>query len=103
MNFVDNAEDEYNELDLKERLKNIDIQKNIEEIDSLVELNQKLNDYIEKYNYLVSKTHLQDILYYNIEKPYDENLLFKNDIVFKKLSSGKIRRYFSFLLIYFSN
>jgi len=40
---------------------------------------------------------LQPKIYFISDKPYDENLLFKNDIFFKKLSTGKIRRYFSVL------
>lgn len=36
-------------------------------------------------------------IYYFSESPYDEDLLFKNNIIFKKVSAGKIRRYFSVL------
>ena len=40
---------------------------------------------------------LQPKIYFVSDQPYEENLLFKNDIVFKQLSTGKIRRYFSLL------
>ena len=43
------------------------------------------------------KKFLQPDIYYVADQPYDENLLFKNDIIFKKLSSGKVRGYFSIL------
>lgn len=33
------------------------------------------------------------------ENPYDKNLLLQNNILFKKIRAGKIRRYFSFLNI----
>lgn len=38
---------------------------------------------------------LQPNIFFVSDKPYDEDLLFKNNIIFKKLASGKIRRYFS--------
>lgn len=34
-------------------------------------------------------------LYYIADKPYDEEALFANDIIFLKASAGKVRRYFS--------
>ena len=40
---------------------------------------------------------LQPKIYYVSDQSYDEDLLFKNEIIFKKLSSGKMRRYFSIL------
>ncbi len=36
-------------------------------------------------------------LYYIADKPYDEEALFKNDIIFIKAPAGKVRRYFSIL------
>lgn len=38
---------------------------------------------------------LQPDIYFVSDQPYDEDLLFKNNIIFKELSTGKIRRYFS--------
>lgn len=38
-------------------------------------------------------------LYYLADKPYDEEALFANDIVFLKAPAGKMRRYFSLLNI----
>ena len=38
-------------------------------------------------------------LVYMAEHPYDKNILLQNGIKFKKIYSGKIRRYFSFLNI----
>lgn len=38
---------------------------------------------------------LEPDLYYLSTEPYDETALFENSITFKKITSGKIRRYFS--------
>lgn len=43
------------------------------------------------------KKLLQPRIYYAAPEPYDKELLFKLDVKFKKVSSGKIRRYFSLL------
>lgn len=43
------------------------------------------------------KKLLQPEIFYVAEDPYDEDLLFRNNIVFKRLSSGKLRGYFSVL------
>jgi len=43
------------------------------------------------------KKLLQPDIFYVAEDPYDADLLFKNDITYKKLSSGKRRGYFSIL------
>jgi len=52
----------------------------------------------EKINEVVKKDKLlQPELYYLSNKPYDKKLLFENEIVFKKISAGKLRRYFSIL------
>jgi len=40
---------------------------------------------------------LEPELFYFSTNPYNEGLLFENDITFKKISAGKIRRYFSLL------
>ena len=37
---------------------------------------------------------LQPDIYFVSDQPYDEESLFKNNIIFKQLSTGKIRRYF---------
>jgi UDP-N-acetylglucosamine--N-acetylmuramyl-(pentapeptide) pyrophosphoryl-undecaprenol N-acetylglucosamine transferase len=43
-----------------------------------------------------SETHLlQPTILYAAPEPYDEEALFANSIVFKKIHSGKVRRYFS--------
>ncbi|MCK5022156.1 MAG: UDP-N-acetylglucosamine--N-acetylmuramyl-(pentapeptide) pyrophosphoryl-undecaprenol N-acetylglucosamine transferase [Candidatus Pacebacteria bacterium] len=36
-------------------------------------------------------------LYYLSNSPYDKKILFENGVIFKKISAGRIRRYFSFL------
>jgi len=52
----------------------------------------------EKINEIVKRDKLlQPELYYLSNKPYDKKLLFENEIVFKKISAGKLRRYFSVL------
>src|SRR3990167_4772862 len=38
---------------------------------------------------------LQPDIYFVSDQPYDEDLLFKNNIIFKQLSTGKLRLYFS--------
>ncbi len=38
---------------------------------------------------------LQPEIYFISDKPYDESLLFKNNITFKQIKTGKMRRYFS--------
>ena len=40
---------------------------------------------------------LPPTLYYLADKPYDEEALFANDIIFKKAPAGKVRRYHSIL------
>lgn len=47
-------------------------------------------------NEIVEKEKLADVeLYFMSDAPYDERLLFENQIAFKKASAGKLRRYFS--------
>jgi len=49
-------------------------------------------------NKTVQEQHLlQPSLYYMAPTPYDPRVLFDNGIVFKQISAGKVRRYFSFL------
>lgn len=45
----------------------------------------------------ISEEHklLQPEIFFVSDQPYDEDLLFRNDITFKKLSTGKLRLYFS--------
>ncbi|AKM84263.1 TPA: hypothetical protein DCZ46_02855 [Candidatus Campbellbacteria bacterium] len=45
----------------------------------------------------ISEEHklLQPEMFFVSDQPYDEDLLFRNDITFKKLSTGKLRLYFS--------
>ena len=38
---------------------------------------------------------LKPEIYYLADKPYDEKLLFRKDIRFRKISAGKLRKYFS--------
>jgi len=38
-------------------------------------------------------------IYYMAPEPYNSRALFENDIIFKQVSAGKVRRYFSFLNI----
>lgn len=52
----------------------------------------------EEINRIVDNEHLLDVnLYYMSDKPYNEALLFSNDIIFKRVKAGKMRRYFSLL------
>lgn len=49
-------------------------------------------------NKVVQEQHLlQPSLYYMAPTPYDPRVLFDNGIVYKQISAGKVRRYFSFL------
>ena len=52
----------------------------------------------EKINEIVREDKLlKPELYYLSDKPYDRKLLFDNEIIFRKVSAGKLRRYFSVL------
>jgi UDP-N-acetylglucosamine--N-acetylmuramyl-(pentapeptide) pyrophosphoryl-undecaprenol N-acetylglucosamine transferase len=52
----------------------------------------------EKINELVKKDKLlKPDIYYLSDRPYDKKILFDNDIIFRKISAGKLRRYFSIL------
>jgi len=52
----------------------------------------------EKINKLAEKEKLlKPQIYYLASSPYDKQLLLENDIIFKKVSAGKLRRYFSVL------
>ncbi len=47
------------------------------------------------------ETKLVDLqIYYLADQPYNEGLLFDNGIIFKKISAGKMRRYFSLLNVF---
>jgi len=50
----------------------------------------------EAFNALAEQEKFFDVeLYYMADQPFDERLLFENRITFKKINTGKIRRYFS--------
>ncbi len=52
----------------------------------------------EELNTIAREQKLADMeLYFMSPNPYNEGLLFNNKIVYKKISAGKIRRYFSIL------
>src|SRR3989304_203774 len=53
---------------------------------------------IERLNELLEREKFIDVeIYYLADNPYDERILFENGVRFKKLTAGKLRRYFSFL------
>ena len=53
---------------------------------------------IERLNELLEREKFIDVeIYYLSDNPYDERILFENGVKFKKLTAGKLRRYFSFL------
>ena len=53
---------------------------------------------IERLNELLEQEKFIDVeIYYLSDNPYDERILFENGVKFKKLTAGKLRRYFSFL------
>lgn len=53
---------------------------------------------IERLNELLEREKFVDVeIYYLSDNPYDERILFENGVKFKKLTAGKLRRYFSFL------
>jgi UDP-N-acetylglucosamine--N-acetylmuramyl-(pentapeptide) pyrophosphoryl-undecaprenol N-acetylglucosamine transferase len=52
----------------------------------------------QSLNTLAREHKLIDVkLYYMAPQPYDERLLFENNITFMKTSAGKVRRYFSIM------
>lgn len=52
----------------------------------------------EKINKLVEEEKiLKPQIYYLSDSPYDKKMLLENGIIFKKISAGKLRRYFSIL------
>ena len=57
----------------------------------LIAVAQKINEAVREQKLLKPK------LYYLSDKPYDKKLLFENEISFKKILAGKLRRYFSIL------
>ncbi len=44
---------------------------------------------------MAEKVLIKPDLYFLSDRPYDEKALFNNEITFKKISAGKLRRYFS--------
>ncbi|MFH1402117.1 MAG: undecaprenyldiphospho-muramoylpentapeptide beta-N-acetylglucosaminyltransferase [Patescibacteria group bacterium] len=57
----------------------------------LIAVAQEINKIIKEKKIIPPK------LYYLSNNSYDKRLLFENGITFKKISAGKLRRYFSFL------
>ncbi len=52
----------------------------------------------EQINEIVKQDKLiKPEIFYLSDRPYDKKKLFENDITFKKISAGKVRRYFSIL------
>ncbi len=56
----------------------------------IIAIAEALNDIVVERHLVAPK------LYYLSDKPYDEDALFENNIVFRKTPAGKVRRYFSF-------
>jgi UDP-N-acetylglucosamine--N-acetylmuramyl-(pentapeptide) pyrophosphoryl-undecaprenol N-acetylglucosamine transferase len=53
---------------------------------------------VQEINQIVKENHLiQAELFYMSNTPYNEGLLFENNIIFKKNSAGKVRIYFSLM------
>lgn len=52
---------------------------------------QAINDIIAKEKILEAK------IYFVSDNPYDKRVLFENGIIYKEISAGKVRRYFSIL------
>lgn len=53
---------------------------------------------VQRLNELIDREKLIDVeIYYMSDSPYDERVLFENGVIFKKMNSGKLRRYFSVL------
>ena len=57
----------------------------------LIAVAEKINEFVEKEKLLKPQ------IYFLSNSPYDKKLLFDNEIIFKKVSAGKLRRYFSVL------
>jgi UDP-N-acetylglucosamine--N-acetylmuramyl-(pentapeptide) pyrophosphoryl-undecaprenol N-acetylglucosamine transferase len=52
----------------------------------------------EEFNKIVRENKLVNVeLYYMSPSPYNAGVLFNNNIIYKKNSAGKVRRYFSFM------
>jgi UDP-N-acetylglucosamine--N-acetylmuramyl-(pentapeptide) pyrophosphoryl-undecaprenol N-acetylglucosamine transferase len=56
----------------------------------IIAIVEKVNEIIDHENIVGAK------LYYISDDPYDKEVLFENGLIFEKVTSGKIRRYFSF-------
>ncbi len=51
---------------------------------------------IQELQNIIKKERLLGVkLYFMAPNPYDKNFLFENDVIFEKVSAGKLRRYFS--------
>lgn len=57
----------------------------------LIAVAEQVNEIIKEDKLLTPE------LYYLSDKPFDKKLLFENNLTFKKISAGKLRRYFSVL------
>ncbi|OHA26327.1 MAG: hypothetical protein A3C06_04785 [Candidatus Taylorbacteria bacterium RIFCSPHIGHO2_02_FULL_46_13] len=55
----------------------------------LIAVTEELNKITREQNLLAPE------IFFMSDKPYDKRLLFENDIIFKKVITGKLRRYFS--------
>jgi UDP-N-acetylglucosamine--N-acetylmuramyl-(pentapeptide) pyrophosphoryl-undecaprenol N-acetylglucosamine transferase len=56
----------------------------------IIAVSQAINKIVEREKLVGVK------LYFMSDSPYDERLLFENNLIFKKAPAGKLRRYFSF-------
>jgi UDP-N-acetylglucosamine--N-acetylmuramyl-(pentapeptide) pyrophosphoryl-undecaprenol N-acetylglucosamine transferase len=56
----------------------------------IIAVAEAVNDIVKERNLIAPE------LYYIADTPYDERLLYENDIIFKRTPAGKVRRYFSF-------
>src|SRR3989338_10595431 len=55
----------------------------------LIAVTEEINKITREQNLLAPE------IFFMSDKPYDKRLLFENDIIFKKVITGKLRRYFS--------
>jgi len=56
----------------------------------IIAVAEKVNEIIDHENIIGAK------LYYISDDPYDKEMLFEHELIFEKISSGKLRLYFSF-------
>ena len=57
----------------------------------IIAVTEKVNQIIDKDSIIGAK------LYFVSDSPYDQEMLFRNGLLFEKVGSGKLRTYFSFL------